>query len=200
MVICIGRQTGAGGRRVAAQLASRLGILAYDSELVTEAARESGFSPSLFRKSDEKRHFSLIGSIFGSNRYGSFNGNAISEAELFKIQSETIRRIADKGPCLFVGRAADYVLRDRDDLVSIFLTAPLPDRIAAIAGRDRLSEKDAEASIRKSDKARRNWYEFYTFGHWGDATQYDLCLNSSRLGIDGTTELIIAYLRQRGLL
>jgi len=80
------------------------------------------------------------------------------------------------------------------------MTAPLPDRIAAIAGRDQLSEKDAEAYIRKSDKARRDWYEFYTFGHWGDSTQYDLCLNSSRLGIDGTADLIIAYLRQRGLL
>lgn len=200
MVICIGRQTGAGGRRVAAQLASRLGILAYDNELVTEAARESGFSPSLFRKSDEKRHFSLIGSLFGSNRYGSFNGNAISEGELFKIQSEVIRRIADKGSCIFVGRAADYILRDRSDLVSIFLTAPSEDRIAAIAGRDSLSLQDAEAYVRKSDKTRRDWYEFYTFGKWGDASGYDLCLNSSRLGIDGTTDLIIAYLQQRGLL
>ena len=200
MVICIGRQTGAGGKRVAAQLASRLGILAYDNELVTEAARESGFSPSLFRKSDEKRHFSLIGSLFGSNRYGSFNGNAISEGELFKIQSEVIRRIADKGSCIFVGRAADYILRDRSDLVSIFLTAPSEDRIAAIAGRDSLSLQDAEAYVRKNDKTRRDWYEFYTFGKWGDAVGYDLCLNSSRLGIDGTTDLIIAYLQQRGLL
>ena len=200
MVICIGRQTGAGGRRVAAQLASRLGILAYGNELVTEAARESGFSPSLFRKSDEKRHFSLIGSLFGSNRYGSFNGNAISEGELFKIQSEVIRRIADKGSCIFVGRAADYILRDRSDRVSIFLTAPSEDRIAAIAGRDSLSLQDAEAYVRKSDKTRRDWYEFYTFGKWGDASGYDLCLNSSRLGIDGTTDLIIAYLQQRGLL
>lgn len=200
MVICIGRQTGAGGKRVAAQLASRLGILAYDNELVTEAARESGFSPSLFRKSDEKRHFSLIGSLFGSNRYGSFNGNAISEGELFKLQSEVIRRIADKGSCIFVGRAADYILRDRSDLVSIFLTAPSEDRIAAIAGRDSLSLQDAEAYVRKSDKTRRDWYEFYTFGKWGDAAGYDLCLNSSRLGIDGTTDLIIAYLQQRGLL
>ena len=200
MVICIGRQTGAGGKRVASQLSARLGILAYDNELVTEAARESGFSPSLFRKSDEKRHFSLIGSLFGSNRYGSFNGNAISEGELFKIQSEVIRRIADKGSCIFVGRAADYILRDRSDLVSIFLTAPSEDRIAAIAGRDSLSLQDAEAYVRKSDKTRRDWYEFYTFGKWGDAAGYDLCLNSSRLGIDGTTDLIIAYLQQRGLL
>ena len=197
LIICIGRQTGAGGRRVAARLSELLSIPVYDHELVTEAARESGFSASLFRKSDEKRHFSMIGSLFGSNRYGHFNSNAISEGELFKLQSEAIRRLADGGSCIFVGRAADYVLRDRDDLVSLFLTADLPDRIAAIAGREQIGEKEAEAFIRKNDKMRR---DFYTFGRWGDAAQYDLCLNTSRLGIDAAADLVVTYARMRGLL
>lgn len=200
LIICIGRRVGAGGKRVAALLGQRLSIPVYDNELVAEAARESGFSSSLFKESDEKRHFSLIGSIFGSNRYGSFTGNAINEGELFKIQSEAIRALAEKGSCIFVGRASDYILREHPCVVSVFLTAPLPVRAAEVAQRESISAEEAEALIRKRDKARENWYNFYTFGTWGDASQYDLCIDTSKTGIEGAAELIFRLAVVRGLL
>ncbi len=200
LIICIGRRVGAGGKRVAALLGQQLSIPVYDNELVAEAARESGFSASLFKGSDEKRHFSLIGSLFGSNRYGSFTGNSITESELFKIQGEAIRSLAEKGSCIFVGRASDYILRDLPGRVSVFLTAPLPFRAEEVAKRENIGAEAAETMIRKREKAREDWYNFYTFGAWGESSQYDLCIDTSRVGAEGAVELILRYAALRGLL
>lgn len=200
LIICIGRRVGAGGKRVAALLGQQLSIPVYDNELVAEAARESGFSASLFKGSDEKRHFSLIGSLFGSNRYGSFTGNSITESELFKIQGEAIRSLAEKGSCIFVGRASDYILRDLPGRVSVFLTAPLPFRAEEVAKRENIGAEAAETMIRKREKAREDWYNFYTFGAWGESSQYDLCIDTSKVGAEGAAELILRYAALRGLL
>lgn len=200
LIICIGRRVGAGGKRVAALLGQQLSIPVYDNELVAEAARESGFSASLFKGSDEKRHFSLIGSLFGSNRYGSFTGNSITESELFKIQGEAIRSLAEKGSCIFVGRASDYILRDLPGRVSVFLTAPLPFRAEEVAKRENIGAEAAETMIRKREKAREDWYNFYTFGAWGESSQYDLCIDTSKVGAEGAVELILRYAALRGLL
>lgn len=200
LIICIGRRVGAGGKRVAALLGQQLSIPVYDNELVAEAARKSGFSASLFKGSDEKRHFSLIGSLFGSNRYGSFTGNAITESELFKIQGEAIRSLAEKGSCIFVGRASDYILRDLPGRVSVFLTAPLPFRAEEVAKRENIGAEAAETMIRKREKVREDWYNFYTFGAWGESSQYDLCIDTSRVGAEGAVELILRYAALRGLL
>lgn len=200
LIICIGRRVGAGGKRVASLLGQRLSLPVYDNELIAEAARKSGFSASLFKESDEKRHFSLIGSLFGSNRYGSFTGNAINEGELFRLQGEAIRGLAEKGSCIFVGRASDYILREMSGVVSVFLTAPASVRAEELARRENIDRQQAEGQIRKRDKARENWYNLYTFGTWGDSSQYDLCIDTSKTGIDGAAELICRFAALRGLL
>ena len=124
ILISIGRQFGSGGKAVAQILGEKLGIPVYDQEILAEAARESGFSRELFEHSDEKKRSFSLSSLFSSNRYGHFNDNFINDADLFRIQSETIRTLAQKGSAVFVGRASDFVLRDFDCL-DVFLTSPL---------------------------------------------------------------------------
>lgn len=201
VLINIGRQFGSGGKSVAIALGEKLGIPVYDNELIEKAAEASGFSPEIFRKSDERKHLISIGNIFGSNRYGNSTlTSGISESDLFKIQSETIREIASKESAIFVGRASDYVLRDMECL-DVFVTAPLEDRIARIMERRGLDRGDAEKSIKRHDRARKEYYDFFSFGdNWGVASNYDLCVDSSILGIEGTADYIIEFGRKAGLI
>ena len=196
IIINVGRQFGSGGKSVAEALGVKLGIKVYDNELITKAAEHSGFSPELFRRSDESKHTFGLGSIFSSNRYGSFTQNSISESSLFKIQSDAIREIAQKGDAIFVGRASDYVLRDMECL-DVFVCAPLEARKARICERLGLSSEEAEKLIAKKDKERENYYNFFTFSHWGVASNYDLCVDSSVLGVDGTADFILDFLGRK---
>ena len=189
----IGRQFGSGGRHVAAAIGRELGICVYDRELIAKAAEESGFSKELFLKSDEKRSLFSLSNFFAPSA-GNFQitENYISDNELFKMQSEVIRGIAQKGPAVFVGRCADYVLRDMNR-ISVFITAPLEDRIKRVCERDGISPEDAEYYMAKQDRTRETYYNYFTFGNWGVASNYDLCVDSSRLGIEGTARLIIDF-------
>jgi cytidylate kinase len=189
----IGRQFGSGGRHVAAAIGRELGICVYDRELIAKAAEESGFSKELFLKSDEKRSLFSLSNFFAPSA-GNFQitENYISDNELFKMQSEVIRGIAQKGPAVFVGRCADYVLRDMNR-ISVFITAPLEDRIKRVCERDGISPEDAESYMAKQDRTRETYYNYFTFGNWGVASNYDLCVDSSRLGIEGTARLIIDF-------
>ena len=198
IIINIGRRFGSGGLGVARELSKRLDIPVYDSELITAAAKSSGLGEEQFRGRDEKRRFWGIGSLFGSNRYGMVN-EGLNDAQIFKIQSETIRRIAQEGSAIFVGRASNYVLRDMDCL-DVFITASMKTRVARVAEREGMPPADAEAYIRKQDKERESYYNFFTFGNWGDSADYDLCVDSDILGIEKTSELIIEFGRQAGLL
>lgn len=198
-IINIGRQFGSGGRAVALEISRILGIPVYDSELITKAAEESGLSPELFKRSDEKRRIWGIGSIFGSNRYGSFTSSGTNDGELFKIQSETIRKIADNGPAIFIGRASNYILRDRPCL-DVFICAPMEVRKAFVCGREDIPGDKAEEIIYKRDKARAEYYNFFTFGHWGKSSDYDLCIDSSILGIKKTAEFIVDFGKKAGLI
>ena len=195
-IITVGRQYFSGGRQVAQALGERLGIRIYDGELITEAAKESGISPEMFRSSDEKRRFWGVGSVFGSNRYGSFT-SGLNDGELFRIQSETIRKIASAEDAIFVGRASDYVLRDMDTL-NLFLYAPLSYRAEQYAAKEGVGVKEAENFIYKMDKSRAQYYNFFTFGHWGKCNTYHLCLDVSVLGVEGTTDYIIDFGRKSG--
>lgn len=186
VIINIGRQFGCGGKAIADELSRILGIPAYDGELLTEAAKKSGFRKELFAKSDEK------------HRFWAF-GTGLSDAELFKIQSDTIRDIAQKGSAIFVGRASDYVLRDMDCL-DVFISAPLEYRVGRIMKEHNLTEKEAELLVLKKNKEREEYYNFFTFTEWGVASNYDLCIDSTILGITGTAEFIIEFARRRGLL
>lgn len=197
-IINIGRQFGSGGKSIANAISDRLGIPVYDSELITKAAEESGFSREMFEGRDEKRRFWGIGNIFGSNRYGNYT-SGINDGEIFKIQSEVIRKIASEGSAIFIGRASDYVLRDMECL-DVFICAPVEKRRVTISERLGISLEEAAALIEKKDRGRAEFYNFFTFGHWGKAAGYDLCVDSSILGIEGTAEFIIDFGRKAGLI
>lgn len=199
ILINIGRQFGSGGKAVARILGEKLGIPVYDHEIITEASRESGFSRELFEQSDEKKRALTLSSVFNSSRYGHFSDNYINDADLFRIQSETIRGIAQKGSAIFVGRASDFVLRDMD-CIDVFLTAPLEVRKRFVSDREDISLEEAEQLILKQEKQREDYYNYITFGNWGVASNYDLCIDSSILGFEGTAELIIDFARRKGYL
>ena len=198
IIINIGRQFGGGGLGVASELGKKLGIPVYDRELITKAAQDSGFSAELFEQSDEKRRIFSLSSIFTS-LISSPTENYMSDNGLFEIQCSTVRKIAEQGSAIIVGRCSDYVLRDMDCTLNVFLTSPLPIRVERICKRHDLNPEKAEALILQKDKAREEYYNYYTFGNWGVASTYDLCLDSSRLGIEGTADLIIDFAKRTGL-
>lgn len=197
-IINIGRQFGSGGKLVALKISETLGIPVYDNELISKAADESGFSKELFERSDEKRSIFNISSFFGSGRFGSAQ-NYVGDNELFKIQSEVIRNIASKGPAIFVGRCSNYILRD-ERCLDVFITAPIEDRIKRVSERLEISVEDARTRIGRQDRTRETYYNFFTFGNWGASTDYDLCIDSSILGIEGTADYIIDFGRKAGLI
>lgn len=196
-IINIGRQYGSGGRDVANEIGRILGIPVYDNELISKAAEESGFSAELFRKSDEKRRLWWVGSIFGSNRFGSFT-SGLNDGELFRIQSEVIRKIADNGPAIFIGRASNYILRDRRCL-NVFICAPMAVRKEFVCSREGIPDEKAEEIVYRKDKARAQFYNFFSFGHWGKSSDYHLCIDSSVLGVEKTAEFIVNFGREAGL-
>lgn len=198
IIITIGRQFGSGGKSVADALGRKLGIPVYDSELITKAAQDSGFSAELFVERDEKRRFFSLSKIF-TNTY-SDTEDYMSDNGLFKMQSDTIRRIAEQGSAIIVGRCSDYILRDMDNVLDVFLTSPVEVRAERVAERLGISKEKAEEVIEKKDSGRAEYYNYYTFGNWGHATTYDICLDSSLLGIEGTADFIIDFARKSGKL
>lgn len=199
LIINVGRQFGSGGRLVALALGRKLGIPVYDQELIAKAAEQSGFSKELFANSDEKRNLLALSSfIVDIGRFGSAD-NYMSDNQLFVIQSNVIRSLADKGPAIFIGRCSDYILRDRKCL-DVFVTATDEVRIKRIAERMNITPEQADSLMRKKDRTRETYYNYYTFGNWGVASNYDLCVDSSVLGIEGTADMIIDFCRRAGLL
>ena len=198
IIINIGRQFGGGGLGVAYELGKKLGIPVYDKELIAKAAQDSGFSKGIFEESDEKKRLFSLSSIFAS-RFGDTE-NYMSDRGLFKMQSETIRKIAEQGSAIIVGRCSDYILRDMECTLDVFLTSPLEVRAARIAERSSLSLEEAEKLAEEKDRNRAEYYNYYTFTDWGVASTYDLCLDSSVLGIEGTADMIIEFARKAGKL
>ena len=198
IIINIGRQFGGGGLGVAHALGRKLGIPVYDKELILKAAQDSGFSTVIFEESDEKKRFFSLSSIF-VNGFGDTE-NYMSDRGLFKMQSQTIRKIAEQGSAIIVGRCADYILRDMECTLNVFLTSPLEVRAARISERSGISLEEAGRLAEDKDRKREEYYNYYTFGNWGVASTYDLCLDSSKLGIEGSAEFIIDFARKAGKL
>ncbi len=189
IIINIGRQFGSGGKNTAEILGQKLGVAVYDTELITEAAKKSGFSKDFLTTSDEDTNFFKLG----------FNNSFISNNSFFQIQSDAIRNIAEQGSAIFVGRASDYILRDMDCL-DVFITSPLEVRAKRISERRSISIEAAEALIAKKDRRREAFYNYVTFGNWGMASNYDLCIDSSILGIEGTADFIIDFAKKKGMI
>ncbi len=193
-IVNIGRQYASGGRQIGEQVARRLRFAYYDKELIELASKESGLGKEFFEAADEKKSYSLTGGWL-SSRGGfisnHFLGNYLSNETLFKIQSDIIRRLAEKQDCVFVGRCADYILRDHPHVLNVFVTADLADRKMRILERmEDLAEDRAADMLEKTDKRRAGYYNYYTGKTWGAAESYHLCINSSVLGIDGTVDYI----------
>ncbi len=191
-LINIGRQFGSGGRLVAQAIGRKLDIPVYDNELISKAAEESGFSKHLFARSDENRSLFSISSFFTNGRFGIAD-NYMSDNELFRIQSDVIRKIAEEGSAIFIGRCSDYILRDLKCL-DVFITAEEEVRIKRVCEREGIAPEEAARLVRTKDRTRETYYNYFTFGNWGVASNYDLCIDSSLLGIEGTADFIIDML------
>lgn len=199
IIINVGRQVGSGGRIIAKLLADEFGCLFYDKEILNLAAKESGFSEKFFEQNDEQRGFiqtlfSMHAPLISDN---NFYNNKFSQDGLFQFQSEAITKAADEGSCVFVGRAADYVLRTYPNVVNIFITANMKDRIKLVCQRLGCDEKDAKKLIIDKESERASYYNYYTGKKWGHSCSYDLCINSSYMGLEKTAKFIGDYIRMR---
>lgn len=201
-VVNIGRQLGSGGREIGEKLAARLGIAFYDKELIQLASEESGLCREFFEKADEKASQSVLGSLFGMRFPFIGDGaipaiNCLSNDALFQVQSDVIRRLASEKSCLFVGRCADYILRDNPRCANVFISSTRRDRIQRLCRLHSISEDEAENMMEKADKRRSEYYNYYSYKTWGAAATYHLCIDSSVLGIEGTVDFVETFVRKK---
>lgn len=199
-VINIGRQLGSGGRQIGHMLAERFGFAYYDKEILSMASEDSGLSTEIFERSDENK--GILRSVFGSIipfLAGSDNiyGNQISDEALFRIQSDSIRRAAESRSCVFIGRCADYVLRDKAEIVNIFISADTDVRVHHLVGRLGVDRKSALRMIEKGDQTRADYYNFFSGKVWGAAASYHYCINSGVLGMERTADFIETFVRAK---
>ena len=199
IIINVGRQLGSGGHDIGRMLALDFGAKYYDRELLNLAAKESGFSEKFFEENDERKGF--LKGLFNVQT-SHFSGSSLyksnfSQESLFQFQSDAIRKAAAESSCVFVGRCADYVLRDLPNVVNIFVTASMDYRIRQIMNKQHLDEEAARNYIEKRENQRAEYYNYYTGKKWGYAASYDLCIDSSVLGIVETEKLIAEFIRKR---
>jgi cytidylate kinase len=199
IIICVGRQLGSGGHDIARMLAADFNVKYYDQELLNLAAKESGFSEKFFEANDEQRGifrslFHLHASHVSDN---NLYQNNFSQESLFKFQSDAIEKAANEGSCVFVGRCADYVLRNRDNVVNIFISASKRFRIEQIMAKQKLDFSAARKFIQQREGKRAAYYNYYTGKKWGAAESYDLCIDASILGLQATEKLIADFIRKR---
>ena len=199
IIICVGRQLGSGGHDIARMLAADFNAKYYDQELLNLAAKESGFSEKFFEANDEQRGifrslFHLHASHVSDN---NLYQNNFSQESLFKFQSDAIEKAANEGSCVFVGRCADYVLRNRDNVVNIFISASKRFRIEQIMAKQHLDFPAARKFMQQREGKRAAYYNYYTGKKWGAAESYDLCIDASILGIVETEKLIAEFIRKK---
>lgn len=193
-IVTIGRQYGSGGKEIGERLSKELGIPLYDKELLTLAARKSGLCEEVFASHDEKPTNSLLYSlVMGS--YGS--DNLPLNHKLFLAQFDAIRSLAEQGPCVIIGRCADYALEDYENCVSVFIHADIKVRVDRAVSQYGISAVKAEEAVLKIDKKRASYYNFYSSRKWGSLNNYDLTVNSSRLGIENSATLIKNYVEMK---
>lgn len=199
IIICVGRQLGSGGHAIGKLIAKHLGAAFYDKELLNLAAKESGFDEKFFEQNDEQKGFfkSLFNIDMPSVQGLDFYHNTFSQQGLFEFQCDAIRRAASKGRCVFVGRCADYVLRDSKLMASVFVTADIAERVQRVAQREGCTEENARKIISSQEGERASYYNYYTGKKWGACPSYDFSINSSLLGMEGTAAMIEMFLKER---
>lgn len=197
-VITIGREFGSGGHEIGMKLAERLGIKCYDKELLELAAKESGLCEELFASQDEKPTnsflYSLVMDTYSLGYSNSYVDMPINH-KVFLAQFDAIKKLAGEGPCVMVGRCADYALADWKDCFSVFVHADFDWRINRIAAKYNKTPKEARDIITKTDKSRASYYNYYTNKKWGSAKSYNLCIDSSKYGIDNTVKAIVESIK-----
>ena len=197
LIITIGRQYGCAGRHIGEELAAKLGIKFYNNDLIKLAAEKSGMAHHVFGEADEKATNSLLYTLaMGSSFWGGNAGVAFDmpiNDKLFIIQSDLIKELAAEEPAVFIGRCADYVLRECPNLIKVFIYAPLDFRCEHIAELHDVKPEKAKDIIIKTDKRRANYYNYYTGQKWGKLENFDLAIDSSRLGIEATAEMLYQY-------
>ena len=199
VIINVGRQLGSGGHDIGRMLALDFGAKYYDRELLNLAAKESGFSEKFFEQHDEKRGFlkGLFNMQTSHFSGGSMYKTNFSQESLFQFQSDAIMKAAKEGSCVFVGRCADYVLRDFPNTVNVFVSASMEYRVSQIMNKQHLDEDSARAFIEKRESERAEYYNYYTGKKWGHAASYDICIDSSVLGILESEKIIAAFIKKK---
>ena len=192
-IICIGRQYGSGGREIGEKLAKNLGVVCYDKLLIRQAAKDSGLSADII-ENDEERPIGLCEVVSGNPFADSalLGATFYSEKQrVFEAESKAISEIAEKGPCIIIGRCASSILRGSGyDVLSVFVYADTDDRAKRIAERNGIGIKEAIRKAEKVDRMRKEYFDFYSDTPWGEHASYDLMISSSRYGIDGTADVI----------
>lgn len=201
IVITIARQYGSGGKTVGEMLADRLGVHFYNKELAKLASEDSGINEALFVNVDERGKsghlFGNIPHVYAGELIPPESSEFTSADNLFNYQAKVIRRLAEEEACVIVGRCADFVLKDYDNVLSVFVHAPHDFCMEQAAKKHSMSTKELERFIQKTDKFRAEYYKYHTGREWTDARNYDLCLDSSKLGFERCVEEIIAYMKVR---
>ena len=199
IIINVGRQLGSGGHDIGRMLALDFQAKYYDRELLNLAAKESGFSEKFFEQNDEKKGFfkGLFNMQTSHVSGGSMYKTNFSQESLFQFQSDAIQKAAKEGSCVFVGRCADYILRDFPNTVNIFITASMKYRINQIMNKQRMDYESARKFIESKESDRAAYYNYYTGKKWGAAESYDLCIDSSILGLMETEKIIAEFIRKR---
>lgn len=203
-IITISRQYASGGRIIGEKLAAALEIPFYDNEIITRAAKESGFAEEAFRAAESKATNSFLYSI--AMGMGSFGGNHEAggytqlslDDRIYLAQTDVIRKVAAEGPCVIVGRCADYILKEMDNVVNVFICADMKFRVERAVKVYEMSPNKIEDSIRKIDKRRANYYNYHSCEQWGRAQNYHLCVNSGAIGIENAVACIKAYVEHCG--
>lgn len=197
VIYTIGRQFGSGGREIGNKLAEKLGIKCYDRELLELAAKDSGLCQELFENHDEKPTNSFLYSLVMDTYSMGYSSSSYMDIpinhKVFLAQFDSIKKLAENGPCVIVGRCADYALEDLSNCVSVFIHGDIKVRASRISKLHNISLEKATDLVLKTDKRRASYYNYYSNKKWGDAKSYQLCLDSSAIGIDGAVEQIIDF-------
>lgn len=202
LVITISRQYGSGGAEIGKRLAEDLGIHCYDKDMLKMNSYESGIKESFFHMADEKAGnkllYKIIGNLTPEITTPSFGSDLVSADNLFRFQSTVIRKLAAAESCVMIGRCADYVLEGTEGLVRVFLYADLDARVRRITEKDFYEPKDVKKNIKRVDRERRDYYRYYTGRDWQAVENYDLMLNTAKLGVEGTLQVLKLYIRSLG--